>query len=401
MHGDLARFQRLVSRLPEIFARAEVDAWIVFTRESSPDPVASYIGADKAVARMACLFGRIDGVERRIAICASYDTQPIAETGLYDEIVAYRAEGAKPHLAAWVPRLEGHLGVNTSRDIPVADGLSSGMRAYLLEAVGRDTGRRLVSAERFVVELVGGRTPEEVAILEEAVVRTQRVARAALSAEHVRAGTTRETDLAAVMTRMVEALGDRVEFLSIVVGPERGHSEPTDRVIAAGDLLRIDFGIRHRGLCSDIQRTAYVLAPGESSPPPAIARMWEVNRAAFHAALSALRPGATGVQVDTAARSVIVEAGYEGYPHGAGHCIGTRVHEIGPILGPDWPERYGCTVHLPIREHQVLAVEPAVYALDPRTSERIHIGLEHDVVITDSGCRILGEDQEDIWLIPS
>jgi Xaa-Pro aminopeptidase len=402
MHPDLARFRHLLPRLPEALVAAGLDAWVVFTRESSADPLAGYVGAEMAVARMACLFGRIDGRDRRIAICASYDTQPLEDAGIYDEIIAYRAEGAKPHLGSWLPRLEGRIGIDTSRDIPVADGLASGMRVYLEEAIGPAHALRLVTAERFIADLVGGRTRAEVAIIEEAVIRTQRIARAALCDGHIRPGVTTEKDLAAIMKKMVEAGGDEVEFVTIVVGPERGHSEPSDRVIAPGDLLRIDFGIRHRGYCSDIQRTAYLLAPGESAPPAEITRMWEVNRASFHAALAVLRPGATGLEVDTAARAVVVEAGYPSYPHAAGHCVGTRVHEIGPILGPDWPERYGCTVHLPIRENHVLAVEPAVTAPDPRRpEERIHIGLEHDVVITETGYRILGEDQEFIWLLPS
>lgn len=393
------RLARLPERLPSLLQGAGLDGWIVFTRESSADCIAAEVAAERAVARMACLFGKIDGTLRRVAIAASYDVTPLVESGLYDEIIPYRAEGIRPHLAAWVPRLgPGSIGIDSSRDIPVADGLSSGMRAYLEEAAG-EAARRFVSAERLIVDLVGSRTPEELALIEEAVLRTQRVARAALTRDHIRAGVTTERDLQAIMTRMVEEGGDEVEFLSINVGPTRGHSEPSDRVIASGDLLRIDFGIRHQGFCSDIQRTAYVLAKGESRPPAEIERMWTVNRESFRACLSAIRPGATGLDADTAARSVIEGAGYQGYPHGAGHALGARVHEIGPILGPNWPERYGSTVHLPLRIGQVLAVEPIVYGPDPRTGETLHIGLEHDVVVTEEGCRIIGEDQEEMWML--
>lgn len=75
------------------------------------------------------------------------------------------------------------------------------------------------------------------------------------------------------------------------------------------------------------------------------------------------------------------------------------MHDIGPILGPDWPERYGVAAHLPLRQGQVLAVEPTVYAPDPRTGELLHIGLEHDVVVTADGCRLIGEDQPEIWVV--
>ncbi|MBI4955704.1 MAG: M24 family metallopeptidase, partial [Myxococcales bacterium] len=322
----------LTAGLAELLRRAALDGWVVFTREASVDPVAPYVGAERAVARLACLFGRIDGALGRVAIAASYDTTPLEESGLYQKIVPYGSEGAKPHLREWLGRMQGsRIGIDASRDIPMADGLAAGMRGYLEESVGSEQARRFVSAERLVVDLVGSRSPEEVAVLSEAVLRTQRIARAALVSEHVRAGRSTERDLGAVMTRMTEAGGDVVEFLSINVGPTRGHSDPTDRIVAPGDVLRIDFGIRHRGFCSDIQRTAYVLAPGETAPPEAITRMWRVNREAYRAALAALRPGATGLDVDRAARAVVEGAGYAGYQHAAGHALGTRVHEIGPI----------------------------------------------------------------------
>ena len=127
--------------------------------------------------------------------------------------------------------------------------------------------------------------------------------------------------------------------------------------------------------------------------------MWEVNREAFAAALKAMRPGARGLDVDTAARSVIEAAGYEGYPHAAGHPVGKLVHDVGPILGPDWPDRYGTSVHLRLGADQVYAVEPIVYAQDPRTGETLHVGLEHDVLVTTDGCRLIGEDQPELWIL--
>ena len=45
-------------------------------------------------------------------------------------------------------------------------------------------------------------------------------------------------------------------FGSVVVGPQRGHSEPTDRVIERGDVIRIDWGASYGGYCADVQRMA-------------------------------------------------------------------------------------------------------------------------------------------------
>jgi Xaa-Pro aminopeptidase len=390
----------LVARLPELLAENRLSGWLLFTRESSPDPLAALVGAGQAVARLACLFGRVDGRFHRVAIAASYDVTPLRASGLYDEVLGYGAEGAGPLLGERLGRIDpGAIAVNQSRDISHADGLAAGMRDYLVEVVGAATAARFVSSERLVVDLLSRRSADEIARIEEAVLRSQRVLARAVRREHIAPGKTTENDLAATIRAMVAEGGDAVEFLSINVGQTRGHGEPTDRVIAPGDLLRLDFGIRHYGFCADIQRTAYVLAPGESAAPAGIERLWRVNRRAFAAARAALRPGATGLDVDTAARRVIADAGLDGYPHAAGHPVGERVHDIGPILGPDWPERYGITVRLTIRPGTVFAVEPIVYAPDPRSGETIHIGLEHDLVVTEDGSRLIGDDQEEMWLV--
>lgn len=389
----------LIARLPELLQRHGVAAWIVFTRETSLDPVARHVAAHQAVGRAACLFGMRGGRFTKLAICASFDVTPLKESGIYDEIVPYASEGARPHLQRLLPEFgPGRIAWNVSRDIPVADGLASGMRDYLVEAAGAEASR-FCGAEALVADLLGTRTPEEIASIEAVVLRTQEVLARAMTREHVKGGVTTERDLASAITLMVEEGGDSVEFLAVNAGPTRGHSDPSGLVIGEADLLRVDFGIRRGEFCSDIQRTAWVRGAGHDAPPAEIRRMWDVNRASFAAALGAMRPGARGTDVDAAARGVITAAGYEGYPHAAGHPVGKLVHDVGAILGPDWPDRYGSSVHLRLAEGQVFAVEPIVYAPDPRDGSPLHIGIEHDVVITADGCRMIGEDQPEMWII--
>ena len=54
--------------------------------------VAKEVAAGAAVARMACLFGRMNGTIRRVALCASYDVAPLQESGLYEEVIGYRED---------------------------------------------------------------------------------------------------------------------------------------------------------------------------------------------------------------------------------------------------------------------------------------------------------------------
>ncbi len=193
-------------------------------------------------------------------------------------------------------------------------------------------------------------------------------------------------------------LGATVPFISVVAGPSRGHSEPSSRVIERGDLVRIDFGITLRGYSTDLQRTAYVLRLGEKAAPSQIARMWNIARKAADRQIAAMKPGASGTEIDAIARRAMQEAGFKGPPHGTGHAIGFAVHDVGPLLGPDWPERYGTTVFLKMEEGQTFAVEPILYAPYEDVG-KIHIGLEEDVVITSRGAEMLHQPQASLILI--
>ena len=62
---------------------------------------------------------------------------------------------------------------------------------------------------------------DEIATIEEAILRTQHVLKTALRSENIRAGTTTERDLERTIKQLVEKGGDVVEFCSINVGPTR------------------------------------------------------------------------------------------------------------------------------------------------------------------------------------
>jgi Xaa-Pro dipeptidase len=393
------RRERIRKLLPRIMQEQKVGAWLTLTRESTIDPLLPVFGMDKIVARGAFLFTLEGGSLRAAAIAASYDVDPIRESGLYDEVIAYGSEGIKPHLQRVAGSVgAGSIAVNVSRDVPIADGLTAGLRAYLLEALG-DIGGRLVSSEKLVMSLLGRKLPAEIAALEAAAETTQRILAESLTAQHVVPGVTTEKMLDDWMRARAEELGFGVAFGSVVVGPTRGHSDPTERVIQRGDALRTDWGASCGGYCADIQRMAYVLKEGEKTVPAWLERLWRATLSANRAAVAALVPGATGNDVDKAGRGGIVAAGYAEYPHGTGHAIGLKVHDVGPMLGPDWRERYGDTVFFRIEPGQVFAVEPMAYTVPDEVGYEVHASLEEDLVVEASGPRYLGRPQTDIILI--
>ena len=136
-----------------------------------------------------------------------------------------------------------------------------------------------------------------------------------------------ELEVAAELEHSMRMHGsERPAFQTIIASGARGslpHGAASDKVIARGDLVTMDFGAVCGGYHSDITRTICV---GHAD-----ARQRDVYNAVLAAqqrALAALRPGVTGIEVDRIARDVLAEYDLEQYfGHGLGHSLGLEIHE--------------------------------------------------------------------------
>lgn len=169
------------------------------------------------------------------------------------------------------------------------------------------------------------------------------------------------------------AEGVAFDFI-VASGPRSAlpHGTASDRVIQEGDLLTVDYGAVYGGYASDCTRTVVVGRAGERQR-----EIYDIVLEAQRRALAAVRPGATGAEVDRAAREVIESAGYgEHFGHATGHGVGLEVHE-----GPRLAATGGDDVLAP---GMVVTVEPGIY-LPGWGGVRI----EDLVVVTESGGEIL------------
>jgi Xaa-Pro aminopeptidase len=171
---------------------------------------------------------------------------------------------------------------------------------------------------------------------------------------------------------------ERTAFDTIVAsGPNaaRPHYRAGDRVLAAGDLVVLDFGGVLDGYCCDLTRTVSVGPPSLES-----ARLHAAVREAQQAAIAAVRPGVEATEVDRAARSVLVAHGLgEAFGHGTGHGLGLDVHEEPRITRP-LPDV--APVHL--EPGMVFTIEPGAYI--PGWGG---VRIEDDVLVTADGCEVL------------
>jgi Xaa-Pro aminopeptidase len=343
-----------------------------------------------------------------VAIVASYDTDAFTKSQLYTRVTPYGKEGAGQALKEEIEKFSPKaIAVNQSRDEPLADGMTAGNLQWLRDTIGPDFSKRLVSAEALLVSFRSRKTAAEIAKMRDVVRKTEQILAEALSPSVITPGKTTEKDVADFIRKRRREMGlgsswEEDQDPNVMAGAARGHSAASNTAILPGAVVRIDGGADDEGYKSDIQRLAYVLRPGETVPPPEVVKAFETVRAANRAAAKALKPGATGPSVDTAARKVITDAGYPEFVHATGHPIGFYTHDLGPGLAPNWPERYGKSGSYVIEKDQTFAVEPSLQAELPwMMGTAVGFGLEEDYVVTETGSEPLGTPQESLILIPA
>ena len=110
--------------------------------------------------------------------------------------------------------------------------------------------------------------------------------------------------------------------------------------------------------CTDIQRFAYVLAPGETQPPPEALEKWEKSKKGSRIALAAMKPGVRGYDVDKAQRDWMQRGGLGAGDVGHGPSGGLLGARRGPGLsGARRASRPRAGALRPLRPGQVFAFD--------------------------------------------
>ena len=390
--------QEKVSQAIEILKEKEIDLWLTFVRETSGvrDPVLNFIIGPADLTWESALLLTRSG--RKIAIIGRLEAEEVGRLGVYDEIIPYDTAVSgllRETLAKLDPQ---QIAVNFSHNNVHADGLTHAMylklRAYL---EGTPYAERLVSAEAVISSLRGRKTAAETGKIRRAVEITEQIY--AKTFEFIRVGMS-EKEVAAFMHAQMAEAG--VGFAwpqgsnpAVNSGPDSvvGHAGPTDIQIQPGHLLHFDFGVKFDEYCSDIQRMVYILRPGETDAPAEVRRGFETVRAAVEACRAVLKPGVAGKDADAAARQTVTAAGYPEYMYGTGHQLGRVAHDGGALLGPLW-EKYGDQPNQRVEAGNVYTIEPGL-----AVAGYGYIGLEEDVLVSESSADYLGEPQRELILL--
>jgi Xaa-Pro aminopeptidase len=396
-HGGVFVIRAKIDQAVGILGELGIDAWLVFIRESAAvhDPCIDLVVGGNVTWQSAFIITRSG---ERLAILGSLDKAGHEALGNYPSIVGY-VKGIGEPLREALARLDpAQIAVNYSVDDEMADGLTHGMYLLLKDTLaGTPYGDRLVSAEGIVARLRSRKQPPELERITRACAET--VDLFGQLDRRLRIGMT-EKQIAAVMVHVMEAKGlerawDAEHCPAVFTGPESAgaHTGPTDRVMEAGHLMNVDFGMRVEGFCSDLQRTWYCTRPGETAPPEIVQRAFAAVRDAIKKSGEFLRPGVKGHEVDAVARGHIVAQGFAEYPHALGHQIGRQAHDGAGLLCPIW-ERYGEKPFAVVEEGQCYTLEPRVVVPGYGVAT-----MEEIVVVTQDGCRYLSAPQTAIMLV--
>ncbi len=162
---------------------------------------------------------------------------------------------------------------------------------------------------------------------------------------------------------------DAVSFDFIVVSGKNSslpHGTPTDKKIAFGDFVTMDFGGVVGGYRSDMTRTVAVGGISEKQET-----VYNTVLKAQETALKNIKPNAICKDIDKAARDVIADAGFYGaFGHGLGHSVGLEIHEAPCFNTRDDTK---------LLSGMVLTVEPGIYL-----ENEFGVRIEDMVAITDT-----------------
>jgi Xaa-Pro dipeptidase len=214
----------------------------------------------------------------------------------------------------------------------------------------------------------------EIEHMRRAVEIAERAIQRLLDDNSIRPGRTEQEVAADLQIAMLREGGQGEAFPPIVVaGPNSAlpHASPSDRPMAEGELVIIDWGAVFEGYRSDITRTFYL-----GTPPPEIERLYDAVLAANHSGRLAVRPGMPAQEVDRAARRSIELAGYgEYFIHRTGHGLGLETHEPPYIVEGNLAM---------LRPGMTFTVEPGIYVPDLGG-----VRIEDDIVVTEDGSETL------------
>ena len=192
----------------------------------------------------------------------------------------------------------------------------------------------------------------------------------------IRCGQSERDILRQMRIDLLERGADHTHYIVSASGPE-GYGDiimgPSDRVLAAGDVMIIDTGSLYDGYFCDFDRN-YAFAHASERAR----RAYDTVYRSTDAGLAAARPGATTTDVWQAMWSILEAGGAQGNDVGRmGHGLGAQLTEWPSLTASD---------RTPLEPGMVITLEPGMEFSAGKMM--VH---EENIVITENGAELLSK----------
>lgn len=399
--------QRVQKLLPSLMRRAEIDMWILVSRENNEDPtLMTLLPADwyKARRRTILVFidqGIQDGVDKGVeALSISrYAVGDIFRSAWNPEQQPDQWQRLVEVIEQYQPQ---SIGVNQSDYFAQADGLVATDKEQFMAALPEVYQQRVVSAEALAIGWLETRIEQEIPHYQHAVGLAQAIIATAFSNAVITPGVTSTTDVEWWMLERVRELKLSSWFPPTVTLQRQGESNPRlqDEVIQAGDLLHVDFGITYLRLNTDTQQHAYVLRPGESTAPNSLINALQKGNQVQDFLTAEFATGRSGNEIFLSALGKAKDAGLR--PSIYSHPIGYYGHGSGPTLGM-WDKQRAIPVNgdYPLYPNTAYSIELNTTVYSDDWQQDMMIMLEEDAYYDGEAVEYLHGRQQQLYLIKS
>ena len=365
------RFKNL---LPGLMEDANIDMWLLISREYNEDPVlktmlpATWLNARR---RTIIVFYRNkkEKIIERLAV-ARYNIGKSIQSSWDKEKEPSQWKALVDIIASRNP---DKIGINFSKHFALADGLVKTDFDELLENLPETYQERLVSAEKLAISWLETRSKMEMKLYKKLVKITHDIIDEAFSTNVIQTGITTTEDVVWFMRQKVTDLGLETWFhptvdiqrnnevlKSHIESFSKGEEEKT---IQKGDLLHCDFGITYIGLNTDCQQHAYVLKKTESEVPVFLKEAFKKGNRVQDILTSNMSLGVTGNEI---LKASLIQGRKEGLrPSIYTHPLGKYGHSAGTTIGM-WDSQNGVPFNGDYALHK-----NTVYAIELNTTVAI------------------------------
>jgi len=365
------RFQNL---LPGLMEDANIDMWLLISREYNEDPVlktmlpATWLNARR---RTIIVFYRNkkENIIERLAV-ARYNIGRSIQSSWDKEKEPNQWKALVDIIASRNP---DKIGINFSKHFALADGLVKTDFDELVANLPDAYQDRLVSAEKLAIGWIETRSEMEMKLYKKLVKTTHEIIEEAFSEKVIQPGITTTEDLVWFMRQKVTDLGLETWFhptidiqrsnevlKSHIASFSKGKEE---KIIQKGDLLHCDFGITYIGLNTDCQQHAYVLNEGEDEVPVFLKEAFKKGNRVQDILTSNMSLGVTGNEI---LKASLIQGRKEGLrPSIYTHPLGKYGHSAGTTIGM-WDSQNGVPFNGDYALHK-----NTVYAIELNTTVTI------------------------------